>query len=250
MSEAPLVQPRHLKNAPIIEAVIDVRFSTEVFIADEVRALAQTLTRYKKVEPIRGYEGEVHAFGDGSLEQRSRSLGIRGFKLTAEDEGTLVQLRINGFTFSRLRPYPSWESIQREASEVWRLFRGSIGDLSISRLAVRYINNFQVPRGTVRSRLTFTPEVPAGIKDDQVRSSLLKMIIGSGESLESTVILALEDRPEHGHVVILLDIDTYQSQDGDTMTELELWKKFELLRAEKNRLFFSSITEATAKEFA
>jgi uncharacterized protein (TIGR04255 family) len=42
-----------------------------------------------------------------------------GYAFTSQAGVEIVQVRIDGFTFSRLHPYTSWDSFSAEARQLW-----------------------------------------------------------------------------------------------------------------------------------
>ena len=57
-----------------------------------------------------------------------------------------MQFRINGFTFNRLKPYTSWGDILPQVKDLWSLYIDIASPESITRIAVRYINNIEIPK--------------------------------------------------------------------------------------------------------
>src|SRR5258708_20692263 len=60
--------------------------------------------------------------------------------------GSLVaQFRIDGFTFSKLEPYTTWEEVFAEASRLWQLYVAKAQPPEGIRVAGRDINRLRVP---------------------------------------------------------------------------------------------------------
>src|SRR5262245_33467020 len=122
MDEPPTEYPL-LSKAPIVEAVIDFRVKlTSGFKLDAFQAL-----RTKLAQEYPGFE-EQHIFEQiikqeiGSpAEVSTRFPGILGYRLISNDGKNVVQLRRDGFTFSRLNPYTRWDQVFDEAKRLWSL---------------------------------------------------------------------------------------------------------------------------------
>ena len=69
---------------------------------------------------------------------------------------------MDGFTFSRLKPYETWENLRDEAYRLWQKYR-EITSPEIIRVALRYINKleFPLPIKNFSDYLTAAPIVPA-----------------------------------------------------------------------------------------
>jgi uncharacterized protein (TIGR04255 family) len=96
------------------------------------------------------YRGLQATFG--MIQGRGRppvvqDLGFQGYFWKTSDEKTIVQFRVDGFTFNRLRPYTSWTELFPQALDLWHLYSRVSRPEVITRLAVRYINRIPLPAG-------------------------------------------------------------------------------------------------------
>jgi len=66
--------------------------------------------------------------------------------------------------------------------------------------------------------------------------------------IKANIIQALEKSKEANHISLILDIDVYKSQDFSPDSQ-DMWSFFEQFHELKNRIFFQSITEETARLF-
>lgn len=241
MSEFP-----HLSNAPVTEAVID--FRVEPVAALGVDGLTKSVAE-------RGYLDYVHKgyvirseFGfsvniqaDPKVAHGGRAANL-GLRLHSQDDKYVAQLRIDGFTLSRLAPYESWENLFQEARRLWAGYRECVGLLSITRTATRYINNLRLPVTEPLERfLKLVPSLPQGLP--QGLSGFLQRYVLSEASLEATVILtqALEVLTLDKPLPVILDIDAFLQTrySGD---DVGVWDALSRLRTLKNRVFFGCLT--------
>ena len=115
-----MTAPRHLRYAPITEAIIDFRVKARPEFRPETFASLQTQlsSRFPKVDEYRGLQatfGMIQGRGQPPVVQ---NLGLQGYVFKTADEKTLAQFRVDGFTFNRLRPYTSWEELFPQALEL------------------------------------------------------------------------------------------------------------------------------------
>ena len=158
---------------------------------------------------------------------------------------------MDGFTFSRLHPYITWEQLRDEAYRLWKIYVDITSPELIHRVAVRYINNLSIPMpiGDFGDCLVSPPVVPDNpdVKDKlpQGISSFLNRIVLPKPDINSHAIItqALETVIDTSKPLpIILDIDAiYHNPDG--FTEDDAWNKLEALRYFKNEIFFNSITK-------
>jgi uncharacterized protein (TIGR04255 family) len=187
-----------------------------------------------------GFSVNIQAEPQVAHAGRAANIGIR---LHSPDEKYVAQLRIDGFTLSRLVPYESWEPLFREARRLWAGYLECVGQLSITRTATRYINNLRLPPTEPLDRfLRLVPAIPAGLP--QGLSGFLQRYILLEAEPEATVILtqALEVATLDKPLPVILDIDAFRSSrhSGDDVT---VWNSLGQLRNLKNRIFFSCLTE-------
>ena len=71
---------------------------------------------------------------------QSSAGGPDGYLFTSVDGRQVVQARLDGFTFSRLKPYDKWESLRDEARELWQHYVQIASPETVTRVALRYIN--------------------------------------------------------------------------------------------------------------
>ena len=137
----------HLKHAPITEALIDLRVDLPAETVLERLASFQDeiKDRYPQKRERRAWHGriELERSQDPLLHQSSG--GVDGFLFTSPDGTQVVQARMDGFTFSRLKTYETWENLRDEAKTLWNRYRDITHPTRITRVAVRYINRLVLP---------------------------------------------------------------------------------------------------------
>ena len=119
-----MAEYRHLNNAPITEAIIDlqVRFPSG-FQAEKFSSLRETLhDQYPDVEERRRITGGFGIEAGKPVVQPPVDKGIDGYLFRSADNTEVAQFRKDGFTFSRLKPYTCWEDILAEAKNLWGLY--------------------------------------------------------------------------------------------------------------------------------
>jgi uncharacterized protein (TIGR04255 family) len=235
--------------APITEALIDIR----VTLADgtSVTDLARVDIGEEMGYPQRrnrfAIEGQI-AIG----EQVGTAASQRhvGYDFVSSDERQIVQIRSDGFTFSRLAPYDRWETFREEAYRLWKLYRAVAEPLSIGRVAVRYINRLDLPlpmddfKDYLRTVPEVSPDLPQGL------SGYLMQLAIPQEDIGALVLLneALLPPPGPDKASVLLDIDLFREMETSVEDE-ELWGMLDQFRDRKNQVFEACVTERTRDLF-
>jgi uncharacterized protein (TIGR04255 family) len=248
-----MAKHRHLNNAPIREAVIDIRAGVKVELKEgELLSLKAALgKRYPNSEEMRIFRGGFGVKEGKPIVDYPKDMGINGYLFKSDDEKNIVQFRNDGFTFNRIKPYTSWDKVIREAKDLWGLYVDKAGVQSVSRIAVRYINQIDIPLpiSDFEDYLTKPPDVPEGVPKI-VRSFLCRVVVHDIEKdIAANVSQALGPSIKPSCANIILDIDVYKDVDIQYDNYENIWKIFEQLHELKNNIFFSSITEKTARLF-
>jgi uncharacterized protein (TIGR04255 family) len=237
----------HLSKAPIVEAVIDLRvklppdFKLEVFHF----LRAQMVEDYPGLEEQQIIEQTIKQEPGQTAEFSTRVSGIHGHRLLSKDGKNVVQLRRDGFTFSRLNPYTQWEEVFGEAWRLWNMYVEAAKPLEVLRIAVRYINRLLLPLpfSNPEEYLKAPPMTADGWPSD-MSAFLSRVVMHDPESeILVNVIQALEPQAcGQTSVTLLFDIDAYQdvSLPADDAT---MRARFAGLREMKNRVFFKGLTE-------
>lgn len=126
---------------------------------------------------------------------------------------------------------------------LWDEYQAAIRPELITRIALRYVNRLELPLNLrdFKDYLTAPPDVPP--KLPQTLSSFLTRIVIPIEKIgASAIITQKSDYVTEGNTQpVILDIDVFKTGEfsGDGK---EAWDVADLLRIEKNKIFFESIT--------
>src|SRR5688572_5176260 len=159
-----MARQHYLRSAPIKEAILDIRAKLPVSVdADRLLSLHPRFAgQYPSKQVRRKWEGEIRVGDNAQPEARSTVSEIDGYLFRSSDDTRIVQYRLDGFTFNRLRPYDNWESFRDEAKRLWNIYIEALMPEQITRIALRYINQMLIPTPIVNfdDYLTAGPVVP------------------------------------------------------------------------------------------
>jgi uncharacterized protein (TIGR04255 family) len=245
----------HLEKAPITEALLDIRVNfTNQPEVERLKALEDLVSprfhfqkaRFSGRINIKVEEGALHS------EVTQSPGGIDGYFFTSADQKKIIQARLDGFTFSRLNPYESWEVFEPEARELWEHYLHLIKPTSISRIALRYINRIELPFDQNRQvdfkhYLKTIPEVSPDMPQLLANFFMRLVIPQPTKGMVAIVTQAME--PTSGdHVPIIFDIDVFREAQFSVDTD-DIWAVFKDLHAFKNEIFFGSLTARAIEIF-
>ena len=239
----------HYLHAPITEALIDIK----VELAPEVRfedlqALRQHFAPDYPREDTRSVAEALVQFGPAvQASAKQTRLGL-GFWNISNNQ--VVQVRLDGYTFSRLEPYEDFERLRDEARRLWNIYRDVVRPRRVTRVAVRYINQFNIP-ATPGERIeledyfyTFpqvSEKLPPELRDFGPYLINLRM---HQPDLHGFLVLnqAMTSPRSPRTISIVLDFDLYVENPPIT-DEQTLWTFFDKLRERKNLYFEACITD-------
>lgn len=242
---------RYLKKAPITEAVLD--FRTQLPEGVTIESLEAAVNRlssdYPQIEKIWRVESSFRFSSDAAGTAASSSRRINGYSLSSPDGKQVIQFRLDGFTFSRLAPYTSWEKTEPEAIRLWEIYREVATPEVLFRIAVRYINQIPLPAPNTEMAdiLVSPPQVPSELPQ-QFTTFLTRVVVPLEKKTHVSITHAYNVPPATSGNTVLLDIDVVRTEELDP-EPASLRPIFDELREFKNRAFFGSLTEESVEKF-
>lgn len=242
-------RPLRLKNPPIVEAAIGItvpKLSPDSL--DRMSAPATLGESYRGPKPVTQSRLEMQIVeGQSTALTQDERLGWRW---DSDDKLHAVQFKLNGFAFSRLGKYDSWETFTAEAKRLWDIYLQVSGVKEVSFFGVRYINKVFIPEGVdPKLYLRVYPKVPDEANPWLITESIMRLglPINSPEPgmFVHQHILVPSDKPDH--VAVILDNDfRYQV---DSIPTTDLWPKIDAVRHVKDDYFKNLITEKLMETF-
>jgi uncharacterized protein (TIGR04255 family) len=241
---------KHLNNAPIREAVVDIRVEPIKAIGEDTLHQIKQIIRdkYPDYDPIRAFQGTIGVLEGKPITEPMTEIGIIGYKFKSTDNTEVVQFKKDGFTFSRLYPYTSWIEVQTEAERLWSIYLDKHGANRVIRLAVRYINQLKIklPISDFKEYITTPPEIPEGIPNE-VSSFISRVVLHDTQTdIRAIIAQSMEAETAPGNANITLDNDVFKLVELKP-EQTEIWEIFTQLVRLKNDIFFGSITEKTVR---
>lgn len=243
-------RPRHLSRAPLREALIDFQFEAPVSL-DIVRSFAKV---HKE------HFGQDHDIWQASVGWNLSQSGVGtsadraavGKRLDSTNPPHVLQVKTAGFTFSRLHPYDTWQSMRDSAWELWKEF-AAMAKPTVARTALRYINELKLPLpvSDFAEYLAAPPQVPAALPQSISGFLQRTVIVNQTAGCFAVVTQGLEDIPAGlapQDVTVVLDIDVFRYEafppDDDRLNRC-----LEDLHDFKNKIFFEYLTDRALELF-
>jgi uncharacterized protein (TIGR04255 family) len=241
--------PVRYEKAPISEALIDIRVDPSVSLGIETLESLQDAVKdsYPTKTKRLFFQGQ---FSVGEEAGAVATQNLLGFAFASQDGKQIFQARTDGFTFSRLRPYGTWLELRDESKRLWAIYRTTLSSVKVTRMAVRYINQIDIPMpfGDYREYFLTTPEVAADLPQ-QLNGFFMQLQFPQPD-FGGTLILTQTPLPPTSPEIhsVILDLDVFRFET-ELISEDQLWASLEILRDRKNLFFEGCITDKTRQLF-
>ncbi|OGW00915.1 MAG: hypothetical protein A3D97_03675 [Nitrospinae bacterium RIFCSPHIGHO2_12_FULL_39_42] len=237
-------------NAPITEALLDIRVElpTEVTLSKLENFHNHIKERFPEKEQRMSLKGGLR-LSQGMPESLPITGGPDGYLIKSLADKKIVQVRLDGFTFNKLKPYENWDIFCSEARELWNLYFQANTPVKITRIALRYINRIEIPLPIkdFKEYILTTPEIAPNLPQG-LSSFFMQLVIPNPDIEANAIITQTMENPTGNRLPLILDIDVFK-EINYTDNKAEMWDEFKKLRSFKNEIFFNSITKKAEELF-
>ena len=241
---------RHYAHPPIKEALIDIRVALPPEVGIETLLEIHSVVKEDYPTAKKRFFAEWTVSPGLELAPASRH-EHRGYAFYSADGHYVLQARLDGFTFSRLAPYVSWEDLRETARRYWTLFERIARPTRIERVAVRFINQIDIPSQSANIDEYFltAPKIssllPQELSQFLMQAHLPQPEIDGLAVLTQTMVVP---PPVENCVSVILDVEIFAQRQH--MSPAAAWDLLDELRLRKNALFEASITDKARELFA
>jgi len=230
-------------NAPITEAVLDIRTRLTEPSLDELAKIRDT--GYPNLYLTPNLMAFSFTVGEGNPEVNTSSEPM-GFAYRSDDQKNIFQVRKDGFSHNRLAPYTEWQSFSSEAKRLWSLYKAAAEPTVIEMIGLNYINEFYLPFGLsfeeyFKTYVEVPPELPQNLMGFSFTYQLL--IPDDAGLLQIAQGYGPMKKPDHSTVILNIQASKQVNRNCADIVEDELWAMFESLRAAKSTAFEACITD-------
>lgn len=239
-------------NAPITEALFDIRVDPVlgVEVAEIARLHSLISVDYPEARPRRLWQTRLEFKDDRQVRASAEDGGIDGYLFWNGDKTQVAQFRLDGFTFSRLKPYDAWETHFPEAMRLWTIYRDRLGPLNIKRVATRFINSIEIAEPSVELGDYFVnPPQPPDDLPQELGGFLSRLFIRFEKGIVASTTFTSQQPAKPGTSQFIFDIEVF-TDVGSPSGDAGLADRFDSLKEIKNRIFESYLTDKAKGLFA
>ena len=240
-------------NPPIVEAILDIKTNLppDIFLSHLQEFQDFVKSDYPVKKERRSFEGGVQFKSGSAPEFKASQEKVDGFLFHSEDNKSIVQVRLDGFTFNKLRPYSNWEEFSSESKRLWTQYLKIAKPSSVARIALRYINRIELPMpfSDFKEYILTAPEVAGGIPQG-LAGFFVRLAIPNEEIGATAIVIETIEpiKPDTNKLPLIFDLDVFKSVSMAPDTE-KIWVTLNQLREYKNQIFERSLTDKTKELF-
>jgi uncharacterized protein (TIGR04255 family) len=237
-----------LDDAPIIEAVVDIDCDMPPAFdvaATEPEAKKRFSDAYPNLKKSFIQQHEIQA-RPNEPPKLTATQALRALQFFSNDSLQLVQVRSNGYSFNRLRPYSTLDDYLPEIQRTWRLFVELVAPVLVQRITLRYINRILLPmeegRVPLDRYLTLGPRLPQ--EHDLTYMGFLNQYSAVEPDSGNTITITLTSQKiEQGGLPVIFDIEARREFGSQPDNWDELKEVILSLRRLKNRVFKRTLSK-------
>ncbi len=232
MSEYP-----HLQNAPITEALVDIQVNlppeTDITAIKKFGELVKD--EYPKEYRKKQFSISIQ---DSETKRSTQKEIVLGFAYESLEKHRVVQSRLDGFTYSQLKKYETWDILKNEAARLWDIYLEVTKPISIKRATVRFINSleFGLP---LTKYLKIPPMLPSNLPQ-KITNSLSRVRVDDNTGTSIILTQVVKEPIEENTTPVILDIDVFRV-GPISLEKGEVWNIIESFHTIKNKFFFETL---------
>lgn len=251
-----MAEVRVLRTPPIVEALLDVRFSAPDSPQDAgiLKSLAGHICGEGcEVLQIGSVEAMV-ALSDLNTRNTVTFRGADGFIAVNKAVNRIVSVASQKLTVGQRAPYEGWDSIFANLQNAFSAFKEKVDPKTIVRISARFVNRIEIPfveNVDLGEYIEWSIGVPAALPWPTVEFNHRTVLHDAEQALFAIVVMRdnpLQQRADN-EAFVVVDIDVI-SQNEIACDFTKVSEVLEKVRSMKNRIFFGMVTEKALEKYS
>ena len=238
----------NIKNSPIFLAILEIRYiDSKLKDIERLSVFKNDLTNiFPNFQKLITSQLKLDNLLEGQTSVQVQNQKIDCFLYSSIDKQSEFTISLNRFNYRQNGLYTNFEDFTKNVKKAWEIHHRLLNEAKITGISLRCFNKIEIVEEVKDPSEYFNISIQAGkdvIKDEVVNYSIRYITKNINYNRHSIIALSLEDRIQNIFPFVL-DIDVHDENPINNDLKL-LWKKFESLRIEKDRIFDSLLTEKT-----
>lgn len=242
-----------LKNAPIVEAIFQIKFELpkNIQLLDLKNYHDLVKEEFPTILERNSFKGTFNLEASGIDEKSlSSKTNLDAYYFSNQEKTKSITIKLDSFTFSNFENYKGWDNFISEVMKYCSSFTEKYKPISIKRIAVRFINEIKLKTPVEYEKYFYIPKYGHNDSLGTIDYDLFNYFsqssyVNNEINAKANLTLGVRNNKEdEDSINFIIDIDVYKeiSEDIENINE-----HLEDLRSFKNELFFKMLTEKTIK---
>lgn len=238
------------KTPPILEAVIELRFSSSADRKKLTKLIHKLRQQYDNFEES---EQRTYSF---RFELHEEAIADKKdvepvYHLSTMDMSSMTIIKPKSILVSQKAPYKGWEQFYERFNQDWRLWREYVGFIDIARVGTRFVNRLdipiQIPETRYEDYINLYPQAPS-ILEPNVAHKI--NIVAPEKDAGALIHVRSETKPSPvpDHLAVYLDIDIYK-EFNSPQSDQAIHDLISAFRIVKNKVFEACVTDKARELF-
>jgi len=237
----------NLSRPPIKLAIIEIRYD---WLSSKDAATFIDFHTYIKNDFPTEQKGDhkninLDNTNDGNIKATITKQYVKDYKFISADKKNVLLVSKERFSLNVQDNYTTWRDFVSKFKELWELFTTHIitsDQVNIKGISIRYINRIELEEvNNPSAYFNTTIYATEGVIPENVTSYMMHYRVLTPENIELLITQGIEPRTTKVSPY-LFDIDVIKN---NLTNNEDIWSLFENLRRQKNKVFFSNITDLT-----
>lgn len=238
------------KKAPILEAVLAFRWSSELSVDELKKVLSlPVFERFEGPKPRIHVDASIDV-DQGQVSHEKRQLG---FEVALRDGSEIAILEQQQLVFVQRAPYDRWDYFYQQATALVDTVVGELGVDAFERISLRFVNRIDIPSqdgSGINTDDYVTVKFNGPTEDRGIIEEFQMRVVKPTErdGIHYALVLATIPSPMPKHVSILLEIDVFTKKPVHS-SGIELEATLGEMRSQKNHIFEECLTDKARNLF-
>jgi uncharacterized protein (TIGR04255 family) len=232
-------------NAPIIEATATfaATFDTPLISEDLERYGPAVAHLFPNRQQREEFETAVRIEANAPIFQNTPHQFLA---FSSTDERDVAHVRLNGFSFSRLKPYTRWTEFLDRTLTGWRCYSDTFKPKTVSRISLRYLNRIELPNPFNAEEYFVTRILLPRTVPHMVTNAMFSFSLSDVNNISDHVTFFVDRRSATDNTVsVMFQVEARRDLTAAENGEAVIAATMSQLRESKNKIFFRSITNKT-----
>lgn len=234
---------KNMTTTPIKEIVFSVSFEEILKLSHIEKFRESELVNDRFSEVIPGFDTKITNRDPDTLPNSDVTKSGYIFKCGPPCD-KILQAKLGSISFHKIRQYQPYDTLIQEFSDYWRLLQENSHMLSVSSIALRYINFVEIDDGeSIKDLVSINITHPF----QGVLNEFYQLRIMLDEQSQTAGNVVVTNVTQNGKPGVVIDVSINRKISSQQFDDIQ--EAFSGMRDYKNEIFIKSVTEKTLSKY-